>query len=177
MALCPGLLPLEPLAFLVEATLPGFLLSCVVVFGVGHGGLLRFVVAPWFSLGGDHDPFFMSIQALSWTIDCSSPSGAASEKERTSQNYILDPPSTARRVVLTQDGSLVRLRNGCRQKNRFGGCSAHGATCEIGVGTVAANCLLRSLLKRRAKPLPIRSHHLREPLRLCGDEVVVVGLS
>ncbi len=55
MALCPGLLTLEPLAPPLKATLPGFLLAFVVASGLGHGDLLRFVAAPWFSLGGGHD--------------------------------------------------------------------------------------------------------------------------
>jgi hypothetical protein len=60
-----GLFTLEPLALLLEAALPGFLLAPMVSFGLGHGVLLRFVVSPRFSLGGDHDPFFMFVQALS----------------------------------------------------------------------------------------------------------------
>jgi hypothetical protein len=37
MALCPGLLTLEPLALPLEATLPGFLLAFLVVSGLGMG--------------------------------------------------------------------------------------------------------------------------------------------
>jgi hypothetical protein len=65
MVLCPRLLTLEPLALLWEATLPGFLLALGVLFEVSHGRLLRFGASPGLLLGGNHDPFFMSIQGLS----------------------------------------------------------------------------------------------------------------
>jgi hypothetical protein len=65
VSLRPSLFPLEVLPFLLKATLLGLLLSflpsllqaLVIVFGVGHGRLLRVGAAPRFSRGGDHDLF------------------------------------------------------------------------------------------------------------------------
>jgi len=70
----PRLLLLQPRTRLLEATplglwlslLPGALDALVVGSGLGHGMLLPVVASPRFSRGGDHDPFFIWAQVLSW---------------------------------------------------------------------------------------------------------------
>jgi hypothetical protein len=65
VSLRPSLFPLQVLPFLLKTTLlglllsflPGLLQALVIVFGVGHGQLLRVGAAPRFPRGGDHDPF------------------------------------------------------------------------------------------------------------------------
>jgi hypothetical protein len=68
-----GLFPLEPLPLVLEAPLlgllrsllPGMLKTLMVCSGLGHGTLLPFVASLRVCHGGDHDPFFIQIQAFS----------------------------------------------------------------------------------------------------------------
>jgi hypothetical protein len=93
VALRPCLFMLEPLARLLEPLLLGLLGTLllgalgarVVCWSLGHGSLLHLVASPRFSVGGDHDPFFMWFQALSRPFADLPLSMAASCKDRKSQ--------------------------------------------------------------------------------------------
>jgi hypothetical protein len=117
MVLGPCLCTPEPLARLLAATLLGllrsFLLgtldSLLVCLGLGHGKLLPLVASPCASAGGDHDPFFMWFQALSWPFARWPCSMAASGNGRKSQAHCISakiatarsPRTTTRRMLLT----------------------------------------------------------------------------
>src|SRR5215831_1248763 len=108
MALRTGLFTLEPLARLLEAMLlcllcsflPGTLDVLVVCSALGHGRLLLVVAAPRFSHGGDHDPFFIWFQALSWPSACWPPSVTASGKDPEKSDYVLWQPDGAEQTRL-----------------------------------------------------------------------------
>jgi hypothetical protein len=89
----PCLLALEPFPLVLEATLlgllrsllPGTLKTLVVGSGLDHGKLLPFVASPRVCHGGDHDPFFMRIQAFSRAPDRAPASAATPNMKRKSQ--------------------------------------------------------------------------------------------